>query len=233
LSPLRRAPRLPSTEIGPSLALVEARMCWNLSASFKAVLEEAGIVFMFAPHHHRAMKHVAASRKVLRFRTVFNQLGPLANPAGANRQLIGVYDFDMLTPMAEAVKLLGAAQVYVAHSVDGLDEISPCDVTRYACIEDGKARESEWKPEDFGLTALDASVLEPGDTIEENASILREALTSADSLRSQALLPSASVALMLAGLASSPKEGVALAKQTIADGKALATLEGLVEAAQR
>ncbi len=197
------------------------------------VLNEVGLVFMFAPHHHPAMAHVGPSRKVLRFRTVFNQLGPLANPAEADRQLLGVYDFDMLSPMAEAMRMLGAERAFVVHSSDNMDEISPCDATRYATIREGKAHEAEWTPQDFGQEPLPVSATAPGASIAESAEILIEAISKVDSPRAKAIIPSSAAALVLADLARTTLEGAEMAREAISSGKATEKLAQLVEATNR
>jgi anthranilate phosphoribosyltransferase len=190
-------------------------------------LENVGIAFLFAPNHHPAMRHVGPARKAIGVRTVFNQLGPLANPAGAKRQLVGVYDPAMLAPMAEALSLLGAERAYVVHSEEGMDEVSPCGRTFVALVAGGSVAKTELVPRDFGLDELAASALEPAQDAEGNAAILREALEDAASPRAQALLPNAAVALTLAGLAEDFSMGAQLARAAIEDGRASSTLKEL------
>lgn len=192
-------------------------------------LEKIGIVFLFAPNHHPAMRHVGPARKALGVRTVFNQLGPLANPAGAKRQLLGVYDESLIMPMAEALLLLGAEHAYVVHSQEGLDEISPCGPTAAAVVREGHVEQTRLSPEDFGLDPLPWEALAPGADAQENAEILREALEDKDSPRAAALLPNAAAALHLAGLAGSLEEGADLARAAIASGRAKETLRELAE----
>lgn len=192
-------------------------------------LNEVGITFLFAPQHHPAMRFVGPSRKVLRFRTVFNQLGPLANPAGAQAQLIGVYDQDMVEPMARALALLGLRRAYVVHGDDGLDEVSPGTGTVVAELSQGEVHLRKWTPADFGLLPLDPAALEPAPTVEGNAAILREAISVTSSPRFAAVLPSASAAIMLAGLAESLPEAVQLAREAVRSGRALSKLERLVQ----
>lgn len=195
------------------------------------VLDAVGIVFLFAPHHHPAMRHVAAARKALGVRTVFNQLGPLANPAGAKRQLIGVYDPAFLRPMAEALLGLACERALVVHGTDGMDEISPCAPTQYVEVADGKVVEGTFSPSDFGQDPLTHDDLMPGSTQAENADILREALGSADSRRSLALVPNAAAALYLAGHGTLTA-CADLARRTIASGEALRKLDEIVEVTQ-
>ncbi len=135
------------------------------------VLEAVGIAFLFAPGHHPTMKKVGPIRRELGFKTVFNQLGPLAYPFGARRQVVGVYQADLVRPMAEALALLGAEHALTVHGMDGLDEISPCGATLCAEVISGEVREFELVPADFGLEALPASALACGNSHEEGAAI--------------------------------------------------------------
>ena len=193
------------------------------------VLEAVGLVFMFAQNHHPAMRHVARARKELGQRTVFNQLGPLVNPAGARRQLIGVYDPALMRSMGEALKSLGCERAYLVHGEDGLDEISPCVRTEVVRVWEGKVYGEYVEPSDFGLTPLEPTALEPAETLEGAADILREAITDPDSPRAKAVLPSAAAAIHLSGLADSLPEGAERARAAIASGAARAKLERLIE----
>ena len=193
-----------------------------------ASLDKFGIVFLFAPNHHPAMRHVGPARKSLGVRTVFNQLGPLANPAGAKRQLVGVYDPGLVRPMAEALALLGAERSFVVHGDGGMDEVSPCGKTLIAEVTGGEVRDGVLTPRSFGLDALSSDALLPGADANENAKILTEALTNAESVRALALLPNAAVALVLAGVASDLPDGAAKAREAIRSGSAVRTLKELV-----
>ncbi len=164
------------------------------------LLDTVGIIFMFAPAHHQAMRHVGATRKQLQVRTIFNQLGPLANPAGATRQLIGVYDPEMLRPMAEALRTLGSERALIVHGDEGLDEISATTTTRYAKLWDGEITEGQFQPQDFGFDPIAADAIEPGENPEENAEILREAIGEPKSERFLAILPNAAAAVWLSGM---------------------------------
>lgn len=194
------------------------------------IFAETGMVFMFAQSHHPGMKHVGKARRELGFRSVFNQMGPLANPAFARRQMIGVYDDALVEPMAHALAKLGADRAIVVRGEDGLDEISPSGGTKAAFVMNGEVRVTRITPADFGLPELDPSALEPGDDAEENAGILRLAISEPDSSRTKAILPSAAAAIWLAGLAEDLKSGRELAEQTIADGKASEKLDLFVGA---
>lgn len=191
-------------------------------------LDELGIVFMFAPAHHPAMRHVGKARRELGVRTVFNQLGPLANPAGAKRQLIGVYDIGLMRSMGEALRELGAEHALLVIGRDGLDEISPCAPTDVVRVQEGRVESLVLTPADFGLEPLDPSALVPGETVEESAAILREALSDADSPRAKALLPNAAAAIVLGNLESDLKVAAQRAHEAIASGAAIAKLAALV-----
>jgi anthranilate phosphoribosyltransferase len=195
-------------------------------------LSANGIVFLFAPAHHPLMKRVGPVRRELGVRTVFNQLGPLLNPAQARRQLIGVYDASLLRPMAEALELLGTERALVVHGDDGLDEISPCVSTRYVQVWEGELTEGEFTPLEFGQEPLDAKWIMPGKDLEENAALFREAISNVDSPRSWAPLPNAGATLWLAGLAASIEEGAARAREAVGSGAAARKLEAMVEASQ-
>ena len=190
-------------------------------------LDKIGIAFLFAPNHHPAMRHVGPARKALGVRTVFNQLGPLANPAGAKRQLVGVYDESLIEPMAEALLLLGAEHAYVVHSSEGMDEISPCGPTSVAVVYKGRVSTASLSPKDFGLDPVPWEALAPGADAQANADILKEALEDQDSPRAAALLPNAATALHLCGIAGSLEQGAHLARAAIASGKARQTLREL------
>ncbi|HXH60380.1 MAG TPA: anthranilate phosphoribosyltransferase [Fimbriimonadaceae bacterium] len=188
-------------------------------------LETVGIVFLFAQHHHPAMRHVGPVRKALGVRTVFNQLGPLANPAGAKRQLVGVFDRSLVVPMAKALALLETEHSMVVHSEEGMDEVSPCGKTFVAEVQGGEVSEMELAPDSFGLEPLLCNALEPGGTVEENAKILREAISDSNSVRAKAILPNSAVALYLAGLCDDLPTGARMAVAAIEQGRAVKVLE--------
>ncbi len=196
------------------------------------IFEVCGIMFMLAPSHHPALRHIAGARRELGVRTVFNQLGPLVNPAHVQCQLLGVYSETLCRSTAEALQILGAKRALVVFSEDGLDEISPCAPTHYFKVWEGEVSEGKLSPSDFGLEALDRSALEPARTVDGNATILMEALSKPDSLRSKALIPSAATALWLTGLAKDLKEGAEMARQAITSGKALEKLHHLAAESQ-
>lgn len=194
------------------------------------IFRESGIVFMFAPVHHPGMRHVGKARKELGFRSVFNQLGPLANPAGARRQMIGVYDPSLVEPMAQALAKLGAERAVVVYGEDGLDEISPCTTTKAAFVMNGEVRVTAIGAGHFGLTEIDPGALEPGEDAAENAAILQVAISEIDSTRSKAILPSAAMAIWLSGLAADLPEAKKWAEESIRDGHATRALDKFVGA---
>ena len=196
------------------------------------LLDEVGIVFLFAPNHHGSLQGVGTVRRALGVRTVFNQLGPLANPAGARRQLIGVYDKELVRPMAEALALLGTERAFVVHSEDGMDEISPCAPTTYAEVLGSKVTDGRFIPADFGLHDVPDQALSSGESMADSARILRSALNYSEKDRSDALVPNASVAILLAGLTSEMAAGSQMAKDAMASGVAVDTLDKLVEASR-
>lgn len=192
-------------------------------------LAETGLVFLYAPSHHPAVRHVAPVRKALGVRTFFNLLGPLANPAGAKRQVVGVFDVRNLEVVAEALQILGAEHAFVVHGQDGMDEVSPCAPTDYREVRGTEIISGVWTPSDFGMEPLAPSDLDHGDGIAENAVILKEALTDPTSLRSAALIPNTAVTLVLAGVAESVGQGADMARSAVASGEAGRLLERLAK----
>jgi anthranilate phosphoribosyltransferase len=192
------------------------------------MLDAIGIVFLFAPSHHPAMRFVGKARKELGVRTVFNQLGPLANPVGAHRQLIGVYDSSLMRSMGEALRELGAERALIVHGDDGLDEISPVSPTQYVKVWEGKVTSGRLTPADFGLEPLPAAAIAPGQSVDESADLLREAVSDVDSPRAQAILPNAAAAIWLSGLEDDLRDAAERARMAISTGRAREKLEELV-----
>lgn len=199
----------------------------------KAILHEVGITFLFAPGHHPTMKKIGPVRRELGFKTVFNQLGPLANPFGAHNQVIGVYDAALVVPMADALAELGSNRALTVHSRDGLDEISPCEPTLCAFLSEGVVQRLELRPEDFGQTPVGPEAVAGGKDHSESAAILRDAITAVNSPRAKACIPNAAAALVAGGLAGSWAEGAELARYSISSGAAWAKLEALAAASHR
>ncbi len=199
-------------------------------------IRELNIGFLFAPAHHAAMRHAAPIRRELGVRTLFNLLGPLANPAEATHQLVGVYDAQRVTQLAEVLGRLGSTAAWVVHGDGGLDEISPCGPTQVAEIRasDSTAnsvRTFEVTPEDFGLARVPPSELQGGDA-DENARIARAILGGAQGGARSAVLINAGAALVVAGAVSSLREGASRAAEAIDSGRAERTLAAWREATQ-
>jgi anthranilate phosphoribosyltransferase len=190
-------------------------------------LETLGFAFLFAPKFHPTSGKVAPIRKELPFRTVFNLLGPLLNPASAKRQIIGVWDPALLNIMGETLVKLDADFSIVVHGEPGLDEISPISTTQVRIIENGEMRREEWTPATFGAKPEAFSALLAGETPLDNGEMLIEAVTQIHSPKCMAVLPSAAVAVRLAGLADSWVTGYELARETVRSGKASTKLEQL------
>jgi anthranilate phosphoribosyltransferase len=192
-------------------------------------IAEAGIGFMMAPLHHSAMRHVAAVRRELGTRTIFNLMGPLSNPAGTRRQLIGVYSDEWLEPLAEVLHMLGSEKVWVVHGSDGLDEITTTGKTKVAALDDGTIWRFEVEPEDAGLKRATLDQLKGAD-VGYNTQCLRDLLSGEKGPYRDIVMLNTAAALMIAGVAASLTEGVGLAADAIDSGKAQATLDKLVAA---
>jgi anthranilate phosphoribosyltransferase len=190
-------------------------------------LENHGFAFLFAPKFHPTAARIGPIRKELPYRTVFNMLGPLLNPAGAKRQIVGVWDPALLNLVGDTLLKLGAEFAIVVHGEPGLDEISPLSTTQVRIIENGEMRREEWTPATFGAKAADFSALLAGETPLENGEMLIEAVTEIHSAKCLAVLPSAAVAVRLAGLADSWVTGYELAREVVRSGKASEKLEEL------
>lgn len=194
-------------------------------------IREAGLGFMFAPAHHAAMRHVGPSRVELGTRTIFNLLGPLSNPAGVTRQLVGVFSPDWLEPVAEVLRKLGSDHVWVVHG-DGLDEMTTTGTTQVAALENGEIRTFEIEPEDAGLARTSIENLRGGDA-EENAKALRAVLEGAQNAYRDIALLNAAGALVVAGRAKTLEIGVALARDAVDSGKARQCLDDLITVSNR
>jgi anthranilate phosphoribosyltransferase len=191
-------------------------------------LRVARIGFLFAPNHHAAMKHAAVPRREIGVRTVFNILGPLSNPAGARRQLIGVYAPELVPLMAHVLKQLGSERALVVHGRDGLDEISIGGPTLVAELRDGEITTYEITPESVGIARADSSAL-AGGTAAENAALIRSLFEGRlEGPARDVVLINAAAGLLAAGLAGNLADGVARARAAIDSGAALERLESLV-----
>ncbi|MBW1960000.1 MAG: anthranilate phosphoribosyltransferase [Deltaproteobacteria bacterium] len=191
-------------------------------------VQEIGIGFLFAPIYHSAMRHAAKARKEIGLRSIFNMLGPLTNPAGANCQLLGVYSPQLTEMFAQALKLLGAKRAFVVHGHDGLDEISVCAPTRITELKDGQLRTYDLNPEQFFDHLEQPSSLAGGEP-SLNAEITRNILTGKKGPQRNVVALNAAAALMAAGVADNLKEGIRLAESSIDEGAAMKKLKDLVE----
>ena len=193
------------------------------------ILKKINICFLFAQNYHIAMKYVAPIRKELGIRTVFNILGPLSNPAGANMELMGVFDQSLVEPLAQVMANLGVNRGMVVYGQDSLDEISMCAPTSVCEIRDGKFTSYEITPEQFGYERCEKGAL-TGGTPAENAEITKAILKGEEKgPKRQAVCLNAGAALYIAGKAASIEEGVKLAESLIDSGAALKKLEEFVE----
>ncbi|WP_371422696.1 anthranilate phosphoribosyltransferase [Tardiphaga sp.] len=190
-------------------------------------LMETGIGFMFAPAHHPAMKNVGPTRVELATRTIFNLLGPLSNPAGVTRQMVGVFSRQWVLPLAQVLKNLGSESAWVVHGSDGLDEITLTGPTFVAALENGNIRSFEISPEDAGLPRTGPDSLKGGDA-QENAASLQAVLDGKPSAFRDVALLNAAAALIVAGKVKDMKEGVALGQKSLDSGAALEKLKRLV-----
>ena len=191
-------------------------------------LDEAGIGFLFAQALHGAMKHAIGPRRELGTRTVFNTLGPLTNPAGATRHLMGVFAPELTELQARVLGSLGSERAFIVHGLDGLDEITLTGPSRVSELADGEVRTYEIEPGDFGIDRAGAEALKGGDPAE-NAAILREVLDGGSGPRTDVVLLNAAAALAAAGVAADLAGGVETARDSIASGRARACLDRLVE----
>ncbi|AWM87016.1 anthranilate phosphoribosyltransferase [Microvirga sp. 17 mud 1-3] len=192
-------------------------------------LKEAGLCFMFAQTHHAAMRHVAPVRVELGTRTIFNLLGPLANPASVSRQLLGVFSEAWLDPLAQVMKELGAKKLWVVHGSDGLDEMTTTGPTHVAALENGTVRRFTVTPEEVGLPVAKLEDLKGGDP-EHNAAQLRAVLEGARIPYRDVALLNAAAALVIADAAPDLRAGLDQATRALDSGAAKATLMRLVQA---
>ncbi|MDY0028337.1 MAG: anthranilate phosphoribosyltransferase [Pseudobdellovibrionaceae bacterium] len=218
--------RAASSKSGAADVLEALNINLDLSiAACEKALTEIGFCFLMAPHHHSALKPLSALRKELGFRTIFNLLGPLANPADTKLQLLGVFDRSFVRPMAEALLSLGSRHALVVHGADGMDEITLAGETYYAHLEDGKINEGVLKPSDFGLDPITAEDIRGGDA-SYNATALVGLLEGEDTAYRRIVLANASAALLVSGKSAEIHSGVKLAEDAIDDGRALRLFEG-------
>ena len=194
-------------------------------------LNEVGVAFLFAPRYHGAMRHAMPVRKQLGVRTIFNLLGPLANPAGASCQLLGVYAPELTEMFAHALRLLGARRAFVVHGHDGMDEITVCAATRVSELNQGMVKTYDLSPDRYFGELADAASVAGGD-VTTNAAILRAVLGGETGPRRNLVLLNAAAALVAAGRAPDVAAGLELATHSIDSGAATGKLEALIQASQ-
>ncbi len=194
-------------------------------------IDEVGVGFMFAPAHHGAMKHAIGPRREMGVRTIFNVLGPLTNPAGAPNQVLGVFDEDLLEPLAQVLQRLGSRHVLVVHARDGLDEISIGDKTEVAELKEGAIRRYGIAPETFGMKREPIALLRVADA-QESLAVIRGVLEDAPGPARDIVQLNAGAAIYAAGVAGTLAEGVERAGEAIASGEARNRLDRLVVLSQ-
>ncbi|MDE2995693.1 MAG: anthranilate phosphoribosyltransferase [Bacteroidota bacterium] len=219
-----------SSKCGASDVLAELGVQTELGKEgVEFCLEHAGMAFLFAPFFHPAMRHVAPVRRVLGVRTAFNILGPMCNPAGVKRQLVGAFSWHMAELMTRILQRLGSESIVCVHAEDGMDEISISGQTRVFRFdpEDESIRDEIINPEQFGLIRADHSAIQGGDA-PENARILRDVFNGKPGAPRDIVLLNSAFALMCAGVVGSPEEGISRAAESIDSGKAAGVLADLI-----
>ena len=196
-------------------------------AEIARCIEQAGIGFLFAPKHHAAMKHVGPVRQQLGLRTIFNLLGPLANPAGTRRQVIGVFDRKWLNPIAEVLKTLGSEHVWVVHGADGLDELTTTGVSHVAELKSGAIETFEVTPEDAGLPRASIDDLAGGDP-KTNAEAIRSVLAGEASALRDIVILNAAAALIVGGKAETLAQAAKVTADAVDSGAAAKCLDTLI-----
>ena len=196
-------------------------------------IQEIGIGFLFAPALHGAMKYAIGPRKELGIRTVFNILGPLTNPAGANVQVLGVFDGELIEPLASVLGKLGSKRALVVHGEGNLDELTVTGETRVAELKNGEINTYSVTPEELGLTRADIEELRGGVDAKESAELMRSVLEGEKGAKREMVLLNSGAALMAAGLCDNLKEGISRAAAIIDSGKAIEKLDQLITVSNR
>jgi anthranilate phosphoribosyltransferase len=191
-------------------------------------ISQVGVGFMFAQKHHSAMRHAIGPRKEMATRTIFNVLGPLTNPANAPNQVIGVFDKALVGPIAHVLAQLGSRHVMVAHSDDGMDEVSVSAVTHIAELKDGEVKTYSVSPSDFGLEMTDIAALKV-DTVTKSLAVIQSVLANTPGPARDIVCVNAGAAIYVSGIVDSWKAGVQMAQSVIANGKSANVLKELVE----
>lgn len=217
-----------SSKCGSADVLGELGLCLDLShEKVAACIDEVGIGFLFAPSFHPAMKHAVGPRREMGVRTVFNILGPLTNPAGAQVQVLGVYDGTLTEMMAQVLGALGSQGAFVVHGADGLDELSTTGPNRVTRLQNGRTRTYSLDPQDLGLPRATLDDLKGGDA-RENATLVRDVLDGEPGPRRDVVLLNAAACLVAAEVADDLPHGLALAAESIDSGAARSKLDALV-----
>ncbi len=218
-----------SSKSGSADVLESAGVNLNLSPSLiSECIAKIGVGFMFAPAHHSAMKHAIGPRKELAVRTIFNVLGPLTNPAKAPNQVMGVYDKNLIEPIANVLKELGSRHVMVVHSDDGLDEFSIADKTYVAELKDGNVSTYSVHPEDFGLTLGDLKDIR-ADNADASLALITEAFSGGNGTAKNIISLNAGAAIYVSGLTTSLQSGIDRANQVLSDGSSQKKLDEYIK----
>jgi len=218
-----------SSKSGSADVLESAGVNLNLSPSLiSECIAQIGVGFMFAPAHHSAMKHAIGPRKELAVRTIFNVLGPLTNPAKAPNQVMGVYDKNLVEPIANVLKELGSRHVMVIHSDDGLDEFSIADKTYVAELKDGVVSTYSVHPEDFGLTLGDLKDIR-ADNADASLALITEAFSGRNGTAKSIISLNAGAAIYVSGLTTSLQSGIDRANQVLSDGSSQKKLDEYIQ----
>ena len=218
-----------SSKSGSADVLESAGVNLNLSPSLiSECIAQIGVGFMFAPAHHSAMKHAIGPRKELAVRTIFNVLGPLTNPAKAPNQVMGVYDKNLVEPIANVLKELGSRHVMVVHSDDGLDEFSIADKTYVAELKDGIVSTYSVHPEDFGLTLGDLKDIR-ADNADASLALITEAFSGRNGTAKNIISLNAGAAIYVSGLTTSLQSGIDRANQVLSDGSSQKKLDEYIK----
>ena len=218
-----------SSKSGSADVLESAGVNLNLSPSLiSECIEQIGVGFMFAPAHHSAMKHAIGPRKELAVRTIFNVLGPLTNPAKAPNQVMGVYDKNLIEPIANVLKELGSRHVMVVHSDDGLDEFSIADKTYVAELKDGNISTYSVHPEDFGLTLGDLKDIR-ADNADASLALITGAFSGRNETAKNIISLNAGAAIYVSGLTTSLQSGIDRANQVLSDGSSQKKLDEYIK----
>ena len=218
-----------SSKSGSADVLESAGVNLNLSPSrISECIAKIGVGFMFAPAHHSAMKHAIGPRKELAVRTIFNVLGPLTNPAKAPNQVMGVYDKNLIEPIANVLKELGSRHVMVVHSDDGLDEFSIADKTYVAELKDGIVSTYSVHPEDFGLTLGDLKDIR-ADNADASLALITEAFSGRNGTAKNIISLNAGAAIYVSGLTTSLQSGIDRANQVLSDGSSQKKLDEYIQ----